>query len=146
MSLSHKIIEVESRLRLRLAVLRGRARRYRTALAYARGRLAPTQAQSMTYDIEIASGWHHLVSLDEDSVMEEALERWKPHPELRELITEACQYVAGKWEDHNDTTYYAKGWALEKVAEYAKEEKIILEPTEDCTDLVPTVFTAEAQP
>jgi hypothetical protein len=92
--------------------------RYRVALAYARNRLSKHQAQSMVYDIERASGWYHLVSLDVEYAMEEALERWQLHPELHELVDEACEYVAGKHEDHNGTAYYAKGWALEKVEEY----------------------------
>jgi hypothetical protein len=112
--------------------------RYARALAYARGRLTPGQAQSMVYDIEHAAGWYHLVTLDVEYVMEQALERWQPHPELRALVDEACDYVGSKFEDHNDVAYHAKGWALDKVQEWAKEHAIILEPTEDWADLVGT--------
>jgi hypothetical protein len=112
--------------------------RYGRGLAYARGRLTPDQAQSMTYDIERAAGWYHLVSLDEEYVMEEALERWQPHPELAALVAEACDYVGSKYEDHNDVAYHAKGWALDKVQEYAEERGIILELTEDEADLEAT--------
>jgi hypothetical protein len=97
----------------------------------------------MMYAIEQSSGWHHLISLDTDYVMEEALERWLPHPDLEDLVAEACEYVADKHEDHSDTAYYAKGWALEKVEEYARDRDIALKLTEDHADLEATFATAE---
>ena|ERR1700751_4909282 len=112
--------------------------RYGRALAYARGRLTPDQAQSMFYDVQHAAGWYSLNTLCADEVMQEALERWKPHPELAGLVDEACDYVGDKYEDCTDVNSECRDWALRKVEEWAGERGIALELTEDWADLEAT--------
>jgi hypothetical protein len=109
--------------------------RYARAFAYARGRLTEDQARRMVYDIEQPSGWYHLMSLSVEDTMEDAEERFKPHPELLALIDQACAEVASNWECYDDSYSNARHAAIDKAVEYAEANGIILEPTEDWADL-----------
>lgn len=72
--------------------------RYRLAIAYARNRIDPDQANDIIYDCQAVAGWFPLEEFSVDSCLETALDcHWQPHPELENLVRSACADVAGKW-------------------------------------------------
>lgn len=110
--------------------LRCRARigRFVLAARYAAGRLSVDDARSIVCHCEPVAGWHPLLTLTVDDTIEQALEEYAEHPELRRLVEEACAHVGGRWESYNDDLYEARCWAMEKVREYAEFEGIELHP------------------
>lgn len=103
-----------------------RLARYRRALAYARDRLSADDAQQMFIDCEYPAGWFTLLALTVEDTLEQALEVYDDHPDLRRLVADGCERVHKKWEDHSDALYYARGWAIEIAEGYATDEGITL--------------------
>lgn len=85
-------------------------------------------AQSIMFDCELPAGWFPLLTLTVDDTLDQALEEYSEHPDLRRLIEEACTHVGSEWEQSNDDLYHARCWAMEKVREYAAIEGIELQP------------------
>jgi hypothetical protein len=115
----HRIWHMRFRFKHRLA-------RYRRALAYGRDRLSTDDAQQMLIDCEYPADWFTLLILTVEDVLEQALETYDDHPDLRRLIADGCARVHRKWEDHSDALYYARGWAIELAEGYAADEGITL--------------------
>jgi hypothetical protein len=115
----HRIWLLRFRFNYRLA-------RYRRALDYALDRLSADDAQQILIDCEYPAGWFTLLSLTVDDTLEQALEVYQDHPDLRRLISDGCERVHRKWEDHSDTLYYARDWAIELAEGYAADEGITL--------------------
>lgn len=109
--------------------------RYRRALDYARDRLSADDAQQVFIDCEYPAGWFTLLSLTVEDTLEQALEVYEDHPDLRRLIADGCERVHKKWEDHSDALYYARGWAIELAEGYAVDERVTLvkRPEDDQT-------------
>lgn len=105
-----------------------RFRRALRALRYATGRLSVGDAQLIVCDCERTAGWFPLLTLTVDDTLEQALEEYAEHADLRRLVEEACSYVGGRWESYNDDLYDARCWAIEKVREYAAIEGVVLQP------------------
>jgi hypothetical protein len=128
--LSERLRDVWHALRHRvwLAYFRFQHRlvRYRRALDYALDDLSADQAQEIVLDCEYTAGWFPLLALTVENTLEQALEVYQDHPELRRLIAEGCDRVHYKWEDHSDALYYARGWAIELAEGYAAMEGITL--------------------
>ena len=103
-----------------------RRARYRRALEYARDRLSADEAQQVFIDCEYPAGWFTLLALTVEDTLEQALELYEDHPDLRRLIADGCERVHKKWEDHSDALYYARGWAIELAEGYAVDEGITL--------------------
>ena len=117
------MINLLSKYRYRL---RNTYRHWRLALLYARHRLSPDDALSIIWECQHVAGHYPLSILTTSEVMEQALETWKDHPRLLELVDQATDQVFDEWIDNNDTIYHAAGWALDLVREYAKHDGITL--------------------
>ena len=115
----HRIWLVRFRFGHRLA-------RYRRALDYALDRLSADDAQQIFIDCEYPAGWFTLLALTVEDTLEQALEIYEDHPDLRRLVADGCERVHKKWEDHSDALYYARGWAIELAEGYAVDEGITL--------------------
>jgi hypothetical protein len=101
--------------------------RYRLAIAYARDRIDPGQANDIIYDCQAAAGWFPLEEFSVDSCLETALDcHWQPHPELENLVRSACADVASKWSSDGHAADAAQDWALDLVAEFAQARGIDL--------------------
>lgn len=107
--------------------LRSTIDRYRLAIAYARNRIDPVQANAIIYDCQAAAGWFPLETFSVDSCLETALDcHWEPHPELENLVRSACDRVASKWSGNGFAADAAEDWALDLVAEFAQSRGIAL--------------------
>jgi hypothetical protein len=107
--------------------LRSTIRRYRLAIAYARDRIDPVQANEIIYDCQPTAGWFPLEGFSIDGCLETALDcHWQSHPELENLVRSACAHVAGKWESDGHAAAAAEDWALDLVAEFAQARGIDL--------------------
>ena len=107
--------------------MRGMIQRYRLAIAYARNRIDPVQANEIIYDCQAAAGWFPLESLSVDRCLQTALDcHWEPHPELEGLVQSACDRVASKWSSDGHAADAAEDWALDLVAEFAQARGIAL--------------------
>lgn len=111
--------------------LRSRLSRWQEAYAYARGRMTPNQALSMLWECQHTAGTYCLVSLDSESVLEAARDRWNDHPALPGLCDSAASRVASKWEDHTEVRSSCEDWALDLVEDYARGEGVILTELQD---------------
>lgn len=128
--LTERLRDVWHRFRHRIWLVRFRFQhrqaRYRRALAYAMDRLSADDAQQIFIDCEYPAGWFTLLALTVEDTLEQALEIYEDHPDLRRLIADGCARVNKKWEDHSDALYYARGWAIELAEGYAVDEGITL--------------------
>jgi hypothetical protein len=71
--------------------------RYRLAIAYARDRIDPGQANDIIYDCQAVAGWFPLETFSVERCLQTALDcYWEPHPELEGLVQSACDRVASK--------------------------------------------------
>ena len=120
----HQLI---SKIRILHWRLHGMIHRYRLAIAYARDRIDPRQANDIIFDCQAVAGWFPLEEFSVDSCLETALDcHWQPHPELENLVRSACAHVAGKWESDGHAAGAAEDWALDLVAEFAQARGIDL--------------------
>jgi hypothetical protein len=115
---------VVSRLDLWRYRTKDRAGRLYRAWCYFTSRLSADDAQRIMFECERPAGWHPLLTLCVDDVLEEARETFADHPELPRLIADGCARVGSRWESHNDDLYEARRWAIELAEEYATEEGI----------------------
>ena len=107
--------------------IRDKLRRYRDAIAYARNRINPSQANDVIYNCQAAAGWYPLETLSVDDCLQTALDcYWEAHPQLENLVQSACDRVASKWESTGHTASTAEDWALDLVPEYARARGIEL--------------------
>jgi hypothetical protein len=106
--------------------IRHRWARYRRAFGYALDHLSADDAQQILIDCEYPAGWFALLTLTVGDTLEQALEVYEDHPDLRRLVTDGCERVHRKWEDHSDALCYARGWVIELAEDYAAEEGITL--------------------
>ena len=112
--------------------------RYLRAWRYATQRLSADEAQQIAIDCRFAAGWHPLLTLAVEDVLDLALEEFNEHPDLRRLVAEACARVGYKWEPYGDALSGAQDWALDLVRDYAAADGITLvrhaDSTDDCPD------------
>jgi hypothetical protein len=106
--------------------LKFRLKRCRRAFHYALDTLSAEDAREILYDCDEIAGCHPLLTLTVDDTLEQALEDYHDHPELRRLIADGCSYVGRKWEYYGDYLYEARRWAIDRAAEYAADEGIAL--------------------
>jgi hypothetical protein len=74
------------------------------------------------------AGWYSLTTLYVEYTLEMVLEEYQDHPALRTYVESACAYVAKKWEPNTEERGAAEDWAIRLVAEYARDDGIILTP------------------
>lgn len=118
-----------SRYRARLS-----AARCLRAWRYATQRLSADEAQQIAVDCRFAAGWHPLLTLAVEDVLDLALEEFNEHPDLRRLVAEACARVGYKWEPYGDALSGAQDWALDLVRDYAAADSITPVRHADSTD------------
>ncbi len=97
----------------------------------ATGRLTKDDAQDLYHTVTGLAGWHPLECIDEEGVMERALDRWQEHPALEGYAGDAAARVAHKWSGTGDISSEAIDWAMDLIEEYAKADGVELQPTED---------------
>jgi len=107
------------------------AKRWARAWRYGTGRLTEQDGHDMIYEIQQLVGWWPLETFDVEGVLEDALEIWKPHPELEALCRDAAASVANKWSGSGEAAHAARDWATDLVADYAKANGIVLERVDD---------------
>jgi hypothetical protein len=71
-------------------------------------------------------GWHSLLTLTVEDTLEQALETFADHPDLRRLIEAGCSRVGRKWESCGDELYEARRWVVDIAEGYAIDEGITL--------------------
>ncbi len=101
-------------------------KRWRRAWAYARNRMTQDDASWIAYECDIAAGSFTLVSIETDDVLDLARDRWGDVPELRALADAATRRVWNKWSSSGDERNAAIDWAIDLIAEYAREDGIEL--------------------
>lgn len=111
--------------------VRYRLARYARAWRYAINSLSTDEAQEVLIDRRYPAGWHSLVILSVDDAMEQVLEQFMDHPELRRLVADGCARVGQKWEDYGDARYAAQDWAIQLAQDYAESEGVVLTRRED---------------
>ena len=104
--------------------IRHKLRRYREAIAYARGRMDMSVANDIICKCQAAAEWYPLEVLCVDSCLQTALCHWQDHPELESLVQSACATVASKWESSGHQSDTAQDWALDLIGEYAEARGI----------------------
>jgi hypothetical protein len=109
--------------------LRYRLARFGLALRYARNRLQPGDASVLLQEMEDEVGWYCLEPLDAERVRESALCRWQPHPDLDELVREACRYVSANWDCSGYIQDIACSEALDRIEAWAMARGIELTET-----------------
>ena len=101
------------------------------AIAYASGRLSEDAAQTIILDCRDTAGWYPLLTLSPEDVLETAIGRYgDPALALKPYLPAACEYVARKW-DAGDDCWNAHDWALDIALEFAAQDGIELEKTEE---------------
>ncbi len=103
-----------------------RLKRCRRAFHYAIDILSVEDAREILCDCDEIAGCHPLLTLTVEDTLEQALEDYQDHSELRRLIADGCSYVGRKWECYGDQLYEARRWAIDRAAEYAASEGIEL--------------------
>jgi hypothetical protein len=103
-----------------------RLKRCCRAWDYAMDTISAEDAREILYDCDQIAGCHPLLTLTVEDTLEQALEDYHDHPELRRLIEDGCSYVGRKWECYGDYLYEARRWAIDRAAEYATGEGIVL--------------------
>jgi hypothetical protein len=117
--------------RFRRFLVERRFKRFHHAWCYAIGSLSGDDAQDIMLDCREAAGWHPLIILTVEDTLEQALEIFENHPDLRRLIEEGCARVERKWESYGDELYEARRWAIEIAEGYAIDEDIALVRLDD---------------
>ena len=97
------------------------------AWAYLAGRLSAEDAQQVILDCRCPAGWHPLMVLTVNDVLEQARGTFVDQPELPWLAAEACLHVERRWSSHGDELEQAQSWALELMQRYAPDDGIVLE-------------------
>ncbi len=121
---------IRSLLILRFTI-RSRYERLRRALAYARGRLSSDDAQQVILDCRDAAGWYPLMTLTPGDVLDIAISRHgDPALSLKHYLPAACEYAARKWEN-GDAYYYALDFALDTAVEFAAQDGIQIDKSEE---------------
>ena len=103
-----------------------RLTRYRRAWHYAVDRLSADEAQQVLIDCRYPAGWHSLLTLTVEDTLEQALDLFMDHPELRRLVADGCARVGYKWESYGDALSAAQDWAIELAQDYASAEGLTL--------------------
>lgn len=127
---------VTLRQRVRLWRLRVRSllQRLRRGRLYGLGRLSKEDAQLIFIDCQRLAGWHPLLILSDDDVLEELDEAFEHDPSLADLVSAACARVSYKWESVGDELYEARRWARNLVEDYARDNDIALRSRESNSD------------
>ena len=97
------------------------------AWALFRGTLTEHQARGLLYELEGIAGSYGLERLDESCVLDLAHDLWgEDIAALPEMVHNACERVAQKWDSTGDTPDAAEEWALDIVRDYAAARGIAL--------------------
>lgn len=124
----------------RWLVLKYDARNFAQRLArgarYILRRTSQTDASAMLYEMQNIAGVYPLASFSTCDVLDDALQRFLPRPNLERLCEDAAARVAHKWNDSGDSRSAAIDWALELVTHYAAEDGIKLELLDDAREFV----------
>lgn len=99
-------------------------------MASSHRRLTQDDAENLIILAEPIAGWHPIITLTVEDVLARTLLRYKPHPQLPDLVSRACRRVSTKWIDSHDTLNEATEWCLDLIAEYAVDEQITLNPAD----------------
>jgi hypothetical protein len=109
--------------------LEQRVQRARRAWRYCVGGLSAADAQEVIRDCRCPAGWHPLMMLAVDDVLNAARAIFADHPDLPWLTAEACIHVERRWCPSGDDLEQAQSWAVELVQRYAAADGIVLERT-----------------
>lgn len=102
------------------------AERAARGFRYAIGRATPTDGMRLLCEAERLCGHYALCSISAESVLNDMLDQYEPHPALARLCEQAAARVANKWSDSGDTSAAAIDWAMNLVREYAAEDGVAL--------------------
>lgn len=106
---------------------RGKMIRLKRVVRYFLHRTTKEDANQFLYEMQDIAGIYALETFDVEGLMEEALERWEPHPDLLELAEDAASRVAHKWAgDDGHLANAAEDWALDLIQQYAADRGIEL--------------------
>jgi hypothetical protein len=90
------------------------------------GSTSQDDANSLLYDAQRLAGSYGLEALSEETVLERVVERYGDVEGLSGLVQCACQHVWSKWSSDGHMTGAAEDWAMDLIAEYAKQDGIEL--------------------
>lgn len=111
--------------------MREKLRRYRLAWRFAAGTMTRDDAHWLSYHADCAAECWPLVSIETDSVLELAEDKWGKHPELSRLASDATRRVWNKWNSNGDEQNAACDWAMDLIEEYAEADGIVLTEREE---------------
>lgn len=114
------------RIALSSVPLRWRLRRLRRGLRYGLGLLSKDEPQQVFIDCQRPAGWHPLLLLADDDVLDEIRNAYEDHPRLAVFVNDACAWVSYKWESFGEELYEARRWARNLVEDYARDDGIAL--------------------
>jgi hypothetical protein len=124
--------------------LQCRYQRLRRALAYATSRLSSGHAQDIILDCHDAAGWYLLMIITPDDVLDRAITLHGEKARVLEPhVHAACSHVSHKW-DSGDDYCQALDWAVDAAVDYARQDGIELDETEDESVLNPQGDRAHA--
>ena len=101
------------------------ARRLGQAWRLALGRTTREDARDLHWMIEDRAGWRTLVSIDDDEVLERIQDLGHDGARAEEWAERASARVASKF-DTSDVSTSAVDWAMDLVAEYARDDGVDL--------------------
>ena len=106
--------------------VKNRLKHLARAWRYATGRMTKEDASWIAYECDVHAGCFPLVSIDVDGVMDLALDKWEDNPKLEDFARDAVCRVWNKWSSSGDEQSAAIDWAMDLIAEYAKEDGVEL--------------------
>lgn len=105
---------------------RARFSRYALAWRYLHHSLSCDDARGMIWELQDRAEYQILETLDLESTLESARDRWGDIPELPKLCARAIARVGSKWESTGDAASAAEDWALDLIPDYAEQDGITL--------------------
>ena len=90
------------------------------------GRTTECEASLLRYEAYHAGGVYPLAILSVADVIDEASDRWGASVQLEELAKAVASRVYYKFESTGDMEAAARDWALDLIADYAKQRNIVL--------------------
>jgi len=101
--------------------------RWRRAWRYAAGTWTENDADMIAFEAHDRAGYWPLETIDVEGLEGIAQATWGDVPELSALAHSAAATVARKWDSGGGhQRHAAEEWAMELIAEYAKEDGVEL--------------------